>query len=165
MNTIKTIVKLALWTMLLTACGHKTETEEQKELLRSQIREELKKVPAPKQLDRSKYEILTTNHYPAAENYHVLIKNQKISNDSLQAFVNMFREEYCAKQCNINLYDDSSIKSLVTKYPLGDKEYLKVADHYVATSSFEMTEVWLYPYQDIKYKELGGRNWKVEPLR
>jgi hypothetical protein len=46
------------------------------------------------------------------------------------------------------------------KYPVSDKEYLKLADHNIASSIFDMPEVWMYPLQDIKYKELGGHNWK-----
>jgi hypothetical protein len=56
------------------------------------------------------------------------------------------------------------VQPLVTIYPLGNKDYLKVADHFVAQSTFDMNDVWLYPFQDIKYKELGGKNWKKRPI-
>lgn len=116
-------------------------------------------------LDNTTYEILVTDHKPAVENFHVLFKTSKFDKASLQDFVDRFRLEFCNRQCNISIYDDKSIKSLVTKYPLPDKEYLKVADHFIANSTFDMTDVWLYPFQDIKYKELGGKNWKKEPIK
>ncbi len=105
-----------------------------------------------------------TDHKPAAENYHVLLKTKNFDKASLQSFVDKFRQEFCSKNCNIFLYDTKSVKPLVTIYPLEDKDYLKVADHFVAQSTFEITDVWLYPFQDIKYKELGGKNWKKKPI-
>jgi hypothetical protein len=54
--------------------------------------------------------------------------------------------------------------TLSNNLSLGNKDYLKVADHFVAQSTFDMNDVWLYPFQDIKYKELGGKNWKKKPI-
>jgi hypothetical protein len=116
-------------------------------------------------LDSSKFKLLTTNHKPAVENYYVYIKNMSMEKDSLQIFVNSFRNEYCKMKCNIKLYDDPNFGELVSKYPLSDNEYLKLADHFVAESTFDMREVWMYPFQDIKYKNLGGKNWKKEPIQ
>jgi hypothetical protein len=54
----------------------------------------------------------------------------------------------------------------MTKYPLSDSEYLRIADQFIAESTFDApNSVWMYPYQDIKYKELGGKNWKREPIK
>lgn len=156
MKSTTTIFKLLVSTILLISCKQSGKSESST----SELNEMQKEITIPKRLDVNKFEIMTTDHHAAVENFYILLKGQTLTKDSLQVFVNMFRKEYCSNQCNINLYDDNSIKSLVTKYPLGDKEYLRVADHYVASSSFDMTEVWLYPFQDIKYKELGGQNWK-----
>jgi len=120
---------------------------------------------AVQKIDSTTYEILVTNHQPAVENFHVLLKTGKHDKVLLQDFVDKFRKEFCNRKCNISIYDDKSIKFLTTKYPLTDKEYLKFADHFVATSTFEMNDVSLYPFQDIKYKELGGKNWKKEPIK
>ena len=112
--------------------------------------------------DPTTFEVLATNHFPSAENFYVLIKLTDISKEELQKFVDMFRKEYCTIQCNIELYDDALVKALVTKYPLSDEEYLKIADHCVAMSSFDVIEIWMYPYQDTRYKELVGKNRKNE---
>ena len=66
------------------------------------------------------------------------------------------------KKCNIRVYDDLVIKDLINKYPLNDEEYLLFADHFIADLDFNSTKIQLYPFQDIKYKELGGTNWKKE---
>jgi len=123
-----------------------------------------KKESTTEKLDTTTYEILVTDHKPAAENYHVFLKTKNFDKASLQSFVDNFRQEFCSKNCNIFLYDTKSVKPLVTIYPLGDKDYLKLADHFVAQSTFDMTDVLLYPFQDIKYKELGGKNWSKKAI-
>lgn len=114
-----------------------------------------------KKLDSQIYEILSTNHYPKAENFNVFYEGQKIDDKSLNYFFDSFRENFATKDCNINLFDDKSIISLIDKYPLTKSEYIKVADHFVALSSFETpNDISWYPYQDFQYKEYGGKNWK-----
>ena len=50
---------------------------------------------------------------------------------------------------------------MIKKYPLVGEEYLCVADHFVAMSSFDIPDiVSMYPYQDFYYKELGGKEIK-----
>lgn len=68
-------------------------------------------------------------------------------------------------QCNINIIDAKDIYPLITEYPLDGKDYLYVADHFVAIVTFDDTSVWMYPYQDSKYRDLGGKNWKKEPIK
>jgi hypothetical protein len=44
---------------------------------------------------------------------------------------------------------------------LTGNNYLKTTDHWIAISNFEIPEeISYYPLQDIKYKKLGGRNWR-----
>ena len=114
-----------------------------------------------KKLDPQIYEILSTNHYPKAENFNVFYKGEKIDEESLNYFFDSFRENFATKDCNINLFDDKSILSLIDRYPLSKSEYIKLADHFIALSSFEMpNDFSWYPYQDFQYKEYGGKNWK-----
>ena len=40
------------------------------------------------------------------------------------------------------------------------KYYVRVADHFVASLSFEDPNIWFYPFQDSRYEELGGTNYK-----
>jgi hypothetical protein len=116
-------------------------------------------------LNKNTYEILGTNHHPTTENYCVLIKNIAIQKDTLQKFADKFRHEYCEKQCNIDLIDNNSAYPLIYKYPLDGADYLLVADHLVASSSFDYNRVQMYPLQDSQYKKLGGNNWKKEPIQ
>ncbi len=117
------------------------------------------------ELVSTNFETLATNHNTTVENFHLVIENALSDEFALQKFVDNFRKFSCKKDCNIQIYDNSSIKSLTIKYPLTDNEYLQLADHFVAWSIFDAHEVWIYPFQDIKYKELGGKNWKRKPIK
>ena len=113
-----------------------------------------------KKIDPSVYEILRINHSPKVENFDVLYKGEEIDNESLNYFFESFRENHATKDCKVRLFDDKSVLPLIDKEMLEGKDYIKVADHFVAMSSFDSPEVWWYPYQDFQYREYGGVNWK-----
>ncbi len=116
-------------------------------------------------LDTASYEIITTQHNNAVQNFHVLIKTT-FDKQSLLEFALRFKNEHCTGQCNVMIYDNLSIADLVTKYPLSDPEYLRLADHFVGMLTFDSgNSLSYYPFQDFLYKELGGKNWKVEPIK
>ncbi len=116
-------------------------------------------------LNPKEYELLTTRHNAAVENYHVLLKRKEFDEDYIYQFIKQFRKEYCETKCNVSVYDSRIINDLIGVYPLSDKEYLKFADHLISISLFDSTELkdW-YPYQDFRYKELGGKNWKKKAI-
>lgn len=114
---------------------------------------------------KNRYEIVGTNHNKAVGNFYVLINDISINKDTLQEFASAFRSINNYRKSNLNIIDNKDIYPLVKEYPLQGKDYLKVADHLVGTSSFDSPEqVILYPYQDIYYKEQGGKNWKVKKI-
>jgi hypothetical protein len=117
-------------------------------------------------LNSKNYEILKTNHTPSVQNFHVLIKQKGFDKETVFLFVQRFRHEYCSKNSNVYVYDSKSILPLIDKYPLEGAEYLKLADHFVSMSTFDAKDIksW-YPFQDIQYKEYGGKNWKKEPIK
>ena len=148
---------LAITIFLLTACGSKnpdstTTTAE---------------TPAAQQTAPSadEYEIIGTNHNTAVQNFYVLVKKPGFDKASVTALVAKFKAENCSGDCNVKLYDSKEISHLLTKYPLADDEYLLMADHYVADGAFGSDYVAWYPYQDFKYRDLGGKNWKKEPIK
>jgi hypothetical protein len=99
-------------------------------------------------------------------NLYVLLKTKNLDEASLKDFVKKFRLENCTKDCNINLYDTKSIEKYIDIYPMPKPVYIEYADHFIALSSFDSpATVWLYPYQDMKYKEFSGKNWKKEPIK
>lgn len=116
-------------------------------------------------LDPKDYEIIKKNHNRNVRNYHVLLKRSEFDKNYVYQFTKQFRKEN-GSNCNINVYDSKEILPLIGKDPLKDKEYLKLADHLISISTFDAPEVrdW-YPYQDFHYKELGGTNWKKEPIK
>lgn len=74
------------------------------------------------------------------------------------------KETHCPDEdCNIYIYDTLDLMDIIDKYPLSNEEYLKVADHLIYSYDFYGSGQY-YPLQDIKYKELGGKNWKHTPI-
>lgn len=159
----KTILLVALTGLVFTGCGR----GKNKAMLEAQSSIEVTGTPVQSKeplLDTTTYEVFATQHNSTVQNFHILIKT-KFDRESLQDFANKFKIDRCTGQCNIMIYDDRSVVGLATKYPLPDSEYLQVADHFVGLMDFSDDSVWWYPYQDFHYKELGGTNWKKEPIQ
>lgn len=116
-------------------------------------------------INNNVYEIIKIEEEKLVTNFYVLWKGELISQQALNDFDKRFRKEYCKVSCNVSYYDTKSIESLIDVYPLSQKEYLKFADHFIGMSTMDSpAEIWYYPYQDIKYREYGGKNWKRDPL-
>jgi len=117
-------------------------------------------------LNLNEYEIIKTDHNQAVENFHVFLKHTHFDKNFVYQFTKQFRKEHCTRNCNVCVYDSKSILPLVDVYPLKGKDYIKLADHFLSMSTFDAPDVrdW-YPYQDFKYKEYGGNNWKKEPIK
>lgn len=112
-------------------------------------------------LDFDSFEILRTNHSIQIEVFDIWYKSSNISSDAILSFVKAFIENVSTKKCLINIFSDKSILHLLGKYPLTKEEYLQYADCYIADYNYVTPDViYPYPYQDIKYKEYGGNNWK-----
>jgi hypothetical protein len=110
-----------------------------------------------KKTDPRTYQILGIDHNAAVENWYILIKDIPVEKGTLEVFVRRFRDEYCKKESNINLVDDAAVYPLITTYPLEGKNYLTVADSFIAMALFDSAEVWMYPFQDAMYRDLGGK--------
>ena len=88
-----------------------------------------------------------------------------MSKEDIKSFVYQFREKNCSS-CTINIYDTKNIKNLIGKYPLKNAEYINFADHFVASSTYDAPKlVSFYPYQDLQYKEYGGKNLKEDKMK
>jgi hypothetical protein len=112
------------------------------------------------------YEILKIEDKSSFENYHVLLKVKNFDKQYVHYFTKQFRNEHCTNNCNVYVYDSKSIMSLIGVYPLEKEDYIRMADHFIARSDYSSPEGrdW-YPFQDYKYKEYGGNNWKREPVK
>ena len=117
-------------------------------------------------LEDFQHEIIKTDHKSLVENFHILFSDSNFDKEILSEFTKVFRKNKCSKDCNISIYDSKKILDLIGKYPLNNSQYLKMAEHLLSISSFDAPKYksW-YPYQDIKYKKLGGKNWKKEPIK
>lgn len=101
-----------------------------------------------------KFETIATEFNKLVDNYHLFIDDTNQALDTLQDFVNDFRKDYCRQKCNIYLYDDKTMGDLAKKYPLTDDEYVLLADHFIAASVGDVTEVDMHPLKDDKYRKL-----------
>jgi hypothetical protein len=158
------MLNLLLILGIITSCGQSQSEEEKPNKIVEENSNSQKVFVNPKKLDTNSFEVIKTERKASVDNYYILLKMKNINEENLNDFVISFRFEECTKNCNINLFDSKSIKKYIGKYPLDRSEYLEYADHLVASSSFDSPEVWMYPYQDIKYKKFGGKNWKKEPI-
>ena len=119
-----------------------------------------------KKLDAETYEIIGKKSNDLVTNYYILVIEKEFDKTKANTFVKSFRKYNCSGDCNVNLYNSKEIKDIMNKYPLEDNEYLRLADHYIASSTFDAPQyVSWYPYQDKKYKDLGGKNWKKKPIK
>ncbi|PRY03626.1 hypothetical protein CLV24_1402 [Pontibacter ummariensis] len=103
-----------------------------------------KKKKAGSTLDPKGHEVLATKHNAMVENFYILVKSPAVDSVALSTFVKKFRKENCDK-CNIKLYDDPCVIPLMLQYPLKKEEYELLADHFVASSTFDSNAVYLFP--------------------
>lgn len=110
------------------------------------------------------YEIISITENNVSKNYNIFLNINHLSKDEISSFVKQFREKNCST-CTISVFDTKSIKDLIEVYPLSKSEYLNFADHFVAWSTFDAPKmVSFYPFQDSKYREYGGKNFKEQKM-
>ena len=109
------------------------------------------------------YEIIEKQTVGTLVNYRLYYKPKKFDKKSLLIFCNTFRKLYCPSDCNIELYNTPKVKNLINKYPLNDKEHIWMADRFIGWQTFDNpNQLFWYPFQDLEYKENGGKNWKKD---
>jgi len=128
------------------------------------------------------YQILGINHYPAVENYYLLIRTNDFAKENIERILGEIKGKVCKRSCNVWAYDarkyyeldrqmEHEIEELGKKVGseidaeqekkvdelIDKKYYVVVADHFIGSISFN-GDFEYYPYRDLRYKELGGRN-------
>lgn len=109
------------------------------------------------------YEIMHKDIQGTVTNYYIKNITCKLNESDLYDFAKAIQKQV-GGQCNIYIYSSDEVKDLMTKYPLQGEEYLKVADAFVYSLYFDGTYSF-YPFQDVLYKQFGGKNWKKEPIK
>ena len=112
--------------------------------------------------EREDYKVLLTESKGNVTNYYIQNITCELDEVNLLKFAKALKAQF-GDNCNIQIYEDASVKDLMTKYPLKGQEYIKVADKFVFELSFDGSSSF-YPFQDIQYKEFGGNNWKKTPI-
>jgi hypothetical protein len=116
-------------------------------------------------LAKLKYEIISVTENNVSKNYNIYLGINNLSKNEISSFIKQFRERNCST-CSISIFDTKTIKDLIEVYPLSKNEYLKFADHFVAWSTFDAPKmVSFYPFQDSKYREYGGENFKEQKMK
>ncbi len=96
-------------------------------------------------------------------NYYYHYKGKDLSRYNLARVAEFFGARHHEIE-NVYIFDTGDLGNLIDKYPLSKTEYLKVADHLVYQLDHSRIYSY-YPYQDIRYAEYGGKNWKKEPIQ
>ncbi|RDB06536.1 DUF2971 domain-containing protein [Runella aurantiaca] len=108
-----------------------------------------------RKFDISKYdfEILKYQNSTSLDNYYIYLKDTLNKND-LKKFVFAFRERFCYKPNNINIFNTDKISDLIGVYPLKGADYIRYADAFIAAAYFSPEDfIHEYPYKDFYYKE------------
>lgn len=109
--------------------------------------------------------IILADENIGAQNLYCYVNGNNLKKEELKKIALYIKDKHgSASKVNVHLYDSKKLGDLISKIHLNDNEYLKVADHYLYFLDFDNLGSF-YPYQDIKYKELGGKNWKKEPIK
>ena len=105
-----------------------------------------------------KYDLIEKVDNGNLDNYYIIYTN---SNDKtiIEKDVKKIKASLCSRKCNIHLFNQNDERNLYKKYPLKGNELIYVADRQIGTLSFT-DDFSYYPLQDIKYKEIGGKNYQ-----
>lgn len=104
-------------------------------------------------INKFNFEIISHKDNSVVENYYIHLKD-KLNPDELKEFAQAFREKYCYKPSNLNIFNTSDIPDLIDKYPLKGKEYIQYADAFIAVSDFDTEDsVFEHPYKDFYYEQ------------
>lgn len=114
-------------------------------------------------VENKDYKILLIDEQYTVTNYYIQNITCALNQRDLLQFAKALKEKFDCN-CNIYIYEDASVKDLMTKYPLKGKQYIQVADKFAFELTFDGVSMF-YPYQDIQYKEFGGSNWKKDPIK
>ena len=111
---------------------------------------------------------LTENEYSlekvtstALKNFYILAKVELSTKEQASLFVKRLRALDKFKAGNIYVFDEIEALKLFDKKPLVDKDYIYVAEHFIAMSTFDAKDdIWWFPYIDYDYQNYGGTKSK-----
>jgi hypothetical protein len=156
--------------------------EEPEEMIKEEFSPEEKSVKYIK----IPYSVISDENNASVNNYNILIVNKDYSESQLQTLAFRVKEEMCDGNCNINIFDSRQAYGFnkrmdIEEERLSDqlmnqqididgynsqkerierKYYVHVADHFVGWLEFSTGTFTYYPFQDTRYQELGGTNYK-----
>lgn len=94
----------------------------------------------------------------AIKNFYVLAKNEISTRNQATLFVKRLRKNKKFNNGNIYVFDDLEALKMLDKETLIGKDYIYVAEHFIAMSTFDSKDnIWWLPYIDDNYKNYGGK--------
>lgn len=88
------------------------------------------------------------------ENYYIYLKGV-LTTDKVKEFILAFREKFCYKPSNLNIFDSLDVEDIIDDYPLEDKDYIRYANTYIASIDFGSDDIIIeYPFKNSYYEEL-----------
>jgi hypothetical protein len=114
------------------------------------------------------YEILEKETTKLIQNFDILILPNNITEEKIEELIIHIQGEECIKSCNIFVWDnkrayelDGQRRNLLSMNEINqwdEKNYVFVAEHNIASQTFDTDFVWMYPLKDWYYEELKGIN-------
>jgi tetratricopeptide (TPR) repeat protein len=102
-----------------------------------------------------------TSTGPGINNFYILTKVKLSNKDQASLFVKRLRAHARFNRGNIYIFDDIEALKLFNTPQLFKKDYIYVAEHFMAMSTFDATDyIWWFPYIDDDYRNYGGTKSK-----
>lgn len=110
------------------------------------------------------FKIIKQDSSGSIVNCFVVYIGEDFSKRAMSSLVSKVRAQIIG-QANIFIFANEQAAKQFESVDDSRDNYLFVADNYICMSTFDAPlSVMMYPYQDVQYKEFGGKNWKKEPI-
>ena len=172
MRYINYLIILSLIQLLLFSCGIQRKESVQEETTHVINADSLAKTKNLSARSKAELQVLKETYWMESsvilsdkmvdermEFIIILPEADTMSRDDLKDYCYWFRDQNCDGECTIEVYSTGEDFELYSKSPLTDEEYLIVADRFAATLVYT-GYFGFYPFQDMRYDELGGKNWR-----
>lgn len=97
----------------------------------------------------------------AIKNFYILAKKEISSKNQALLFIKRLQKNKNFNNANVYIFDDLKALKMFDKQTLIGKDYIYVAEHFIAMSTFDSKDnIWWLPYIDDNYKNYGGKKSK-----
>lgn len=101
------------------------------------------------------YELIES-YNKGAETIAILISDTLLSKKAITKIAFEARNRHCSTSCNVKIFNSRLGQKKSRQYPIPEKEYVFVADTFVAMLDSESDFISFSPYNDFRYNNFGG---------